>query len=273
MNNYLSPIQKRKQFNANQRNRQRMSARELSGIPGFIDSFDYRCNSDDNPELFTNVAFLDSLPPLIRDLMESTDFFLMLGDLVDQDIVQDYVDPETGLFTQPPDEVNKLATVHNQPLKTIRRRFPEFQQHLLHEKIDGWEPEPEEYDDEYVLGTMAPDEEDALAHAEPLDNSPPKTKYDLVEDIHREFSADWFPYPADKRLKGYSCNLAKAIERGIKPKTLFTAIAEAKKRGAISNGQIVRLWKLFDLASFCSNPIKYNQTIQKRIARKRAAAK
>ena len=273
MNIPLSPQQKQKQFNINQRNRQRMSIRELSGLPGFVDSFDYRCDSEDNPELFTNVAFLDSLSPLVRDLMESTDFFVILGDLVDPSIVDDYRDPKTGFFTQPPDEVEELATMHNQPLKTIRRRNPEFQQHLLNEEIDGWESEPEEHDDEYVLDQLAPNEEDALAHAEPLNNLPPKTKYDLIEDVRREFSADWFPYPADKRLKGYSLNLAKAIERGIEAKTLFVAIAEAKKRNAIENNQIARLWKLFDLASFQSDPVKYNKTIQQRNARKRATTK
>lgn len=201
----------------------------------FADDFDYRCDSDDSPELMNNVGFLSTLNPLVRDLMESADFFVVLGDHVDPNVVEDYRDPESGLFELPPDVVHELATLHNVPLKIIRRRHPEFQQHLLHEDKD---PEDIERDEE---------SEDALDHADPMDPAPPKAAFDLVEDVRNDYSADWFPYPRDKSLKGYSRNLAKAIERGVHARALYGAIAEAKKRGVITGSQVGRLWELHKL--------------------------
>lgn len=201
----------------------------------FTDDFDYRADSDDSPELMNNIAFLSTLNPLVRDLVESADFFVVLGDYRDPDVIEGFTDSETGLLTAPPHMVEELATLHNVPIKVIRRRNPEFQQHLLAEDRDEEEIERDA------------ESEDALDHADSIDPAPPKATFDLVEDLRNDYSADWFPYPRDKSLKGYSRNLSKAIERGISAKALYAGIAEAKKRGAITGSQVARLWELYKL--------------------------
>ncbi len=225
----------------------------------FVDDFDYRCNSDDSSELMNNVGFISSLPPLVRDLMESADFFVILGDYVDPNIIEDYRGPD-GMFDQPFEVVQELATLHNWPIKTIRRRFPEFQQHLLHEDRDPEDIECDEIERDE-------ESEDALDHADSIDFAPPKAVFDLVEDLRNDYSADWFPYPIDKSLKGYASNLLKAVKRGIGAKALYNAVAEAKKRGAISSRQAARLWELHSLMAFQQDPEQYRLRIERRKAR------
>ena len=65
-----------------------------------------------------------------------------------------------------------------------------------------------------------------------LDVRAPKDRWDLVRDESsrdedEHYSADWYPTRADKSLKGYAANLAKAIEHGISRKQLFLALKEA----------------------------------------------
>jgi hypothetical protein len=245
----------------------------------FADDFDYRCTSDDNPELMNNIAFLSTLAPLTRELVESADFFVVLGDYIDQDIVRDHEDPETGLLDMPPDDVLRLATLHNVPLKVIRRRNPEFQQHVLHEEIDGWEPETEEYDEKFGLESIEPSVDDALAHAcsldesraRPADETPPKARFDLIEDLRTGYSADWFPCLADKRLRGYAKNLSRAIENGLTARALHSAISEARGRGVMSRRQVSRLWELFDMRAHQRDPRAYQESIERRIVRRRAS--
>jgi len=217
------------------RNSQRQSLNELSGLPGFAGAFDYRAATDDCPELFGNLTSLANLGPLTRDLVQSADFFVQLGDLVDKAIVNDFRDPETGEFLMPPDEVYALATMHDVPVKVVRRRNPEFQPHLLSEDMDEDAREASE---------------DALDHAESLDMMPPKETFDLVVDEKAEYSADFFPYPRDKRLRGYSKNLEKAIERGMNKRSLFLGIQEARKRKVITGSQTRRLWELWKINAF-----------------------
>jgi hypothetical protein len=237
--------------NIQARNRQRQHAHELDGIPGFIDSYDYRCDSDDSPELMNNTGFLSTLTPTIRDLMESSDFYVVLGDYVDPAIMADHRSQD-GTYDRPIDEVEKVATLHNIPLKTIRRRNPEFQQHLLHEDMDEEEIERRE------------ESEDALDHADSFESPPPKATFDIVEDLRKGYSANWFPYPRDKRIQGYSRNLMKAVENGMHAKALYNAVTEAKKRNVITKTQIRQLWDTHNLMSFQRNPEQYMQRIQRR---------
>lgn len=235
----------------------------------FCDDFDYRANSDDNPELMDNIGFLSRLNPLTRDLMESADWFIILGDAVDQglyfELCKQHYDPETNSYDIPPKQLEEMATLHNVPIKTIRRRNPEFQSQMDIEDMDA--------EDQECLET---DSEDALDHADSIIPSAPKAKFDLIEimprkPMHSWYSADWFPHAVDKRLSGYSRNLKAAVTRGMSAKALFSAIEEARARKVITDSQVKRLWELFDQSQFLSNPEAYKKRVAARKARKLAA--
>ena len=220
------------------RNYQRSKLWELSHIPGFSDSFNNRCSRDDNPELMLQGKLNSELNPLTRDLVESTDFVVHLNDIVDEDLYFEFIDQRFGELTVAKETAIEKSTLCNQITKTIRRRNPEFQQHMDVDNMDSEEVE------------RLQDSEDALDYSDSIGFTAPKAKYDLIET--KDFSAIHFPELADKRLKGYSRNLRAAINRGINKRGLQLAIMEARKRGVLTNSQKNRLWELFKINQFTS---------------------
>jgi hypothetical protein len=184
----------------------------------FADEFDHRANSDDSPELMSNVGFSDTLSPLTRMLVESNDWFVQISD-------------------------------DGRVKKAVRRRDPENVPFI----------DPEDMDEEEKEARKA-DEEDALNHADSLEPMPPKDKWDLVfwleartkdkEVIMVEASAPWFPHLRDKRLRGYACNLEKAIKHGIKASVLCKAVGDALRKGLITKSSAKRLWELWKIKDF-----------------------
>ena len=244
--------------------------------------WEHRANDDQSPELMLDTQFVDELPALVRDLVESADFYVVIGNYVDDNLREafkkDFTD-EKGFLTVHPDELNDHATLSNVLLKVIRRRNPEFQSHYDRDDMDVEEFTEENLnipsmnvDSEdalaYVDGEYGEEYEDAMDHADLMDPSAPKAIFDLVEDCRADYSADWFPYPRAKNLSGYSRNLAAAINNGISRRNLYMGICEAQKRGVLPRSQVARLWELQDLHAFRSNPESYQLQIKGRKANK-----
>ena len=188
-----------------------------TGMRWFADDFDYRANSDDCPELMANLEFVDALPPLTRMLVESNEFFVQMED-------------------------NKVS-------RLVRQRHGE--------NVPWLDPDEMDPEEKQLREDMA---EDAMNHV-PADaeESAPTSKWDLVfwtemrrkatEWVKVEKSSPVFPHLRDKRLKGYACNLEKAIQNGIDGRALYLAIQHTLK-GLLTAPQIARLWELYKIAKF-----------------------
>jgi len=209
------------------------------GKPGqgwFCDDFDYRCQHDSNPELMKNISFVSDLPPLTRQLVESADCFVLIGDMVDPNLKAEHWDPQTDSYDLPKEELREACLLRNVPIREIRRRNGENQEHLLQEDKD---PEDEI------------DPEDALAHVDESlrDMSTPPPRWDLIYDNNSGYSSDIYPQRQDKRLRGYARNLEQAITTGNirNSRVLWRAMQEARGRGVMTWGNVRRLWELYAL--------------------------
>ena len=213
-----------------------MTNHKNSRMRWFADDFDYRANSDDCPELMSNVGYADTLPPLTRMLVESNEFFVQIED-------------------------NKVKRV-------VRQRHGESVPWLDPDDMDEDEKQLREEAAEDAMNYVPRDED---AKSEDKEAMVPSGKWDLVfwtemrsrpvkwnengkvvkkEWVKVEASSPVFPQLRDKRLRGYACNLEKAIGNGIGGRRLYKAIQDALGRGDISKSQAARLFEIYKIAKF-----------------------
>jgi len=203
--------------------------------------WDHRANRDDSPELMKSLDIVDQLPPLVRQLVESSDWLCQIT--------------EDGRVS-----------------KAIRRRAE-----TIGEDLDPSDMDPEDYEvwleaQEDALNhgnDHMPSPRDAWDKVFWVEQRTryiilPENEYgerEVVVDqtdprVPVEMAAPWYPTLRDKRLKGYACNLeAAVVRRGISGRVLYKAVGDAVSRGKVTKAQAARLWELWRIEKFLRNKV------------------
>ena len=222
----------------------------------FTDDFDYRVVQDGSPELMRSTEAVSSLASPEKVLMDSNEYWFKDGRVIRKPVHKDVTQelPNIGL----PPMVRMLMESNDWYIQVSNDGRVERAVRMRNSESVPWlDPDEMDEEDKQILEHMR---EDGLIPEESEEEIAPTDKWDLLfwtetkrrgtEYVKVEKSSPVFPLLRDKRLKGYACNLEKAIGNGIGGRSLYKAIQDALGCGDITKSQAARLFEIYKIAKF-----------------------